>query len=286
MKKKIIRLLATTLATVVLATTANIQAFAATPLDRSKVSCIFNAGYYATTYPDVLEYATDYDALLNHYMTVGIYEGRDASPYFNLDVYMNNNPDLVAAFGDDKEKYIEHYLDSDEDRVSHDYMFSNGAQLSQYVGRAWANYDEVLADVSYFNRATKEMTDEDRRVIAARGGVISDDGYGGYIVSYYIPLKLYSYGEEYVHEVDHDKLSIAEWEWILVEDYDYGYKVTYDTDESGERIYGGVCEVRDLGWSNHRTLKGYQTEQEYVAHLDEYEANTHYFSDPDNYTWY
>ena len=39
-------------------------------------------------------------------------EGRQGSSEFNLDTYKANNPDLVAAFGDDNVKYYEHYISS------------------------------------------------------------------------------------------------------------------------------------------------------------------------------
>lgn len=39
-------------------------------------------------------------------------EGRQGNCQFNLDVYKTNNPDLVAAFGDDNVKYYEHYISS------------------------------------------------------------------------------------------------------------------------------------------------------------------------------
>lgn len=39
-------------------------------------------------------------------------EGRQGSSTFNLARLQGNNPDLVAAFGDDNAKYYEHYISS------------------------------------------------------------------------------------------------------------------------------------------------------------------------------
>jgi hypothetical protein len=45
-------------------------------------------------------------------VTNGMKEGRQGSSEFNLNTYKANNPDLVAAFGDDNVKYYEHYISS------------------------------------------------------------------------------------------------------------------------------------------------------------------------------
>ena len=51
-------------------------------------------------------------ALFEHFVTNGMKEGRQGSSEFNLNTYKANNPDLVAAFGDDNVKYYEHYISS------------------------------------------------------------------------------------------------------------------------------------------------------------------------------
>ena len=77
---------------------------------------IFDADYYAATYPDVVEaLGTDNkEAMLKHYLEFGIYEGRDASATFNADAYASANPDLVTAYNSDDDKmdyfhYAFHY---------------------------------------------------------------------------------------------------------------------------------------------------------------------------------
>lgn len=81
------------------------------------ISQTFDAKYYAATYPDVAKaLGNDEDALLRHYLTFGIYEGRDASATFNADAYANLNADVAKAFsdGDDEnistEEYINYFL--------------------------------------------------------------------------------------------------------------------------------------------------------------------------------
>ena len=80
-------------------------------LNAEMVAKVFDANYYATTYPDVAAaFGTDANALLNHYMTAGIYEGRNASATFNASFYALANSDLATTLGDNLESYIEHYL--------------------------------------------------------------------------------------------------------------------------------------------------------------------------------
>ncbi len=74
------------------------------------VSKVFNGAYYATVYPDVAA-ATNCNelAMMNHYITRGIYENRNASESFNATDYRIKNPDLDAAFGNNMLAYVYHY---------------------------------------------------------------------------------------------------------------------------------------------------------------------------------
>ena len=75
-----------------------------------QISKIFDANYYAMTYPDVaIYYNNDELAMFNHYVTRGIYESRNPSPYFNATAYMKRYPDLQAAYGMDMLSYASHY---------------------------------------------------------------------------------------------------------------------------------------------------------------------------------
>ncbi len=62
---------------------------------------IFDYKFYADRYPD-LKQAFGYDAakLKNHWLQIGIKEGRQASPLFDAKYYINNNSDVKQAFGE------------------------------------------------------------------------------------------------------------------------------------------------------------------------------------------
>lgn len=85
---------------------------AACPLSASaaEVKDVFDASYYADSYADLKEaFGYDEAALLQHYMTYGLNEGRSASTVFNVAEYRAAYADLEAAFGDDWNAYVNHY---------------------------------------------------------------------------------------------------------------------------------------------------------------------------------
>lgn len=85
---------------------------AVTISDTSYDNVAFNASYYASNYTDVYElYGDDAKALYNHFITVGIKEGRQSSAQFSILVYKENNQDLQDSFGDDLIKYYNHYIE-------------------------------------------------------------------------------------------------------------------------------------------------------------------------------
>lgn len=76
-------------------------------------SAVFNADFYYKNNVDLQKnIGNDATALLNHFITVGMTEGRQASAEFNLAAYKKNNPDLVAVFGDNNVDYYMHYMTS------------------------------------------------------------------------------------------------------------------------------------------------------------------------------
>lgn len=76
-------------------------------------SKIFDADYYAAMYPDAAAASNGSKLwLLNHYIRVGIYEGRNASATFNATDYKNKNADLVALYGDYLPGYAFHYANA------------------------------------------------------------------------------------------------------------------------------------------------------------------------------
>lgn len=89
--------------------------------DTSYDNAAFNASYYANNYTDVYQlYGDDAKALYDHFITVGIKEGQQASAQFSILVYKENNQDLQDAFGDDLIKYYNHFIEYgvNENRVA------------------------------------------------------------------------------------------------------------------------------------------------------------------------
>lgn len=74
---------------------------------------VYNYNYYRENNPDLVTlYGDNRESYLDHFVNVGMKEGRQGSENFNLAVYKANNPDLVSSFGDDNVKYYEHYISS------------------------------------------------------------------------------------------------------------------------------------------------------------------------------
>lgn len=74
---------------------------------------VYNYNYYRKNNPDLVTlYGDRRESYLEHFINVGMKEGRQGSKNFNLAVYKANNPDLVSSFGDDNVKYYEHYISS------------------------------------------------------------------------------------------------------------------------------------------------------------------------------
>ena len=63
---------------------------------------------YSATYGDVT--LVDYDALLRHFVSWGMGEGRRASEAFDVASYYNAYEDLRAAYGTDLARYYRHYV--------------------------------------------------------------------------------------------------------------------------------------------------------------------------------
>ena len=90
-----------------------------TPRSTSQVSIpeklkpyVFQAEYYADRYPELKEiYGTDEEGLYTHFLTLGIEEGRCASPYFDVAYYANQNTIHMAEYvKGDYEKAMDHFI--------------------------------------------------------------------------------------------------------------------------------------------------------------------------------
>lgn len=74
-------------------------------------AAVFDATYYAEHYPDLkAAFGTDEAALLNHFITCGMAEGRQGNAEFNVQSYKEGYPDLQAAFGENLPAYYMHYI--------------------------------------------------------------------------------------------------------------------------------------------------------------------------------
>ncbi len=73
---------------------------------------VFDADYYYQAYPDLQKsIGNNPAALLNHFVTVGMKEGRNGNAAFQVKAYMYHNPDLMAAYGiQDLSVYYLHYI--------------------------------------------------------------------------------------------------------------------------------------------------------------------------------
>lgn len=124
--KKFTKLLSLALAAVIAVSTFTISSSAASRGDAYKraltadevatIKTIFDAKYYGTVYPDIVHfYGYDYytkdldDMLFNHFINCGIWEERQPSAAFNVDVYASRNTDLQPQFGDDIIAYYVYY---------------------------------------------------------------------------------------------------------------------------------------------------------------------------------
>lgn len=86
---------------------------AAGPIPPDRVSLVFDASYYASLYPDLsAAFGSDAEGLYAHFLSEGMEEGRQGSPYFNLSYYKSHYPDLAAVFGDDNASYYAHFAET------------------------------------------------------------------------------------------------------------------------------------------------------------------------------
>ena len=83
-------------------------------LTTEEIQCLytlFKADEYAKMYPDVAaELGTDETVLFNHFVSFGVWELRNPSTFFNVNVYASRNTDLQEAYGDDVVSYYVHYV--------------------------------------------------------------------------------------------------------------------------------------------------------------------------------
>ena len=74
-------------------------------------SAVYDYNYYVSANADVKQaFGNDDVAVLNHFVTFGMKEGRRASENFNVQAYRNRYMDLQNAFENDMKAYYLHYM--------------------------------------------------------------------------------------------------------------------------------------------------------------------------------
>ncbi|MDE7222420.1 MAG: hypothetical protein K2O34_01405, partial [Acetatifactor sp.] len=133
---------------------------------------VFDEHYYADMYPDLKDaYGYDREALLEHFKTIGIYEGRTMNEMIDIVKYREQYQDLQDAFGDDWDAYVAHYLscgafehrDSGTD-------FDPVAYLERYGDLQEVFGDDVLAAYRHYEECGKQEGREARSDAAVKAG--------------------------------------------------------------------------------------------------------------------
>ena len=111
---------------------------------------VFDATYYADRYPELKAvYGTEEAKLYDHFLTLGIAEGRCASPYFDVAYYANhNNINLTEYVKGDYEKAMSHFIS---------YM-DNATEMSNAPKRLSVHFDPAYYRSQYGDLAS--MTTE------------------------------------------------------------------------------------------------------------------------------
>ena len=69
-------------------------------IPESKIALVFDADYYLYANPDLKSFAGHPGKLYRHFLEFGVKEGRKSSPIFDIACYLNNNSDLLKAYGE------------------------------------------------------------------------------------------------------------------------------------------------------------------------------------------
>lgn len=73
--------------------------------------CVFDAKYYAENNPDVVKaVGNEEKALLEHFVTLGIYQERQGSKDFDVEKYLYFNEDVASSCQKDKRDAYLHYI--------------------------------------------------------------------------------------------------------------------------------------------------------------------------------
>ena len=74
-------------------------------------AAVYDYNDYVARYPDIKKaFGQNDTAVLRHFVTFGMKEGRQASPLFRVQTYRSRYADLNKAYGTRWERYYRHYL--------------------------------------------------------------------------------------------------------------------------------------------------------------------------------
>lgn len=80
-------------------------------IESGNAGLILNVDAYRAAYSDLdAAFGDNTNAYIEHYLTMGIYEGRTSGALFNPLIYAEAYDDVKAAFGDNTEALIDHYI--------------------------------------------------------------------------------------------------------------------------------------------------------------------------------
>ena len=72
----------------------------------------FDPEFYLKKYPDLAANGYSVVNVKDHWLTAGIFEGRQGSPYFDIIFYLQNNPDLQQVYGNDYYAAFTHWVNN------------------------------------------------------------------------------------------------------------------------------------------------------------------------------
>ena len=74
-------------------------------------SMVYDYSFYIATYPDMrVLYQHDPEGAIRHFVTVGMYEGRQGCDNFNINVYRSNYKELNSMYGNNLPMYYYHFM--------------------------------------------------------------------------------------------------------------------------------------------------------------------------------
>lgn len=129
-------------------------------VDLTYVKQVFDADYYYNENSDVASvFGKDQAKLLNHYVTYGIREGRNASATFNATTYKNNYIDLKVAFGSNMLAYCKHYVEygKAEGRNAIDVLVEGPSDMGTVIATYTSEFDANIARATNVKLAAAQI---------------------------------------------------------------------------------------------------------------------------------